>query len=148
MPTSSLLESAVGHNIPPCSNVRIMIGQNELMHSCDWPSQLLHPLCPTPGFMRKMAMAALTAVRCSRGLLNGLKVSFQTLTQAKHGAVAATTSNFLLQSRYYSVSHLTVQERIEKKRSAALVGGGQKRIDAQHKRASGILIGTSKLKIV
>ncbi|KAL2097640.1 hypothetical protein ACEWY4_006847 [Coilia grayii] len=79
-------------------------------------------------------MAALTAVRCSRGLLNGLKVSFQTSTLIKHGAPAATRSSFLLQSRCYSIGHLTVQERIEKKRNAALVGGGQKRIDAQHKR--------------
>uniref|UniRef100_A0A4W5R1U4 Propionyl-CoA carboxylase beta chain, mitochondrial n=1 Tax=Hucho hucho TaxID=62062 RepID=A0A4W5R1U4_9TELE len=36
--------------------------------------------------------------------------------------------------RCYSVSHLSVQERIDRKRNAALVGGGQKRIDAQHKR--------------
>uniref|UniRef100_A0A667ZEI2 Propionyl-CoA carboxylase beta chain, mitochondrial n=1 Tax=Myripristis murdjan TaxID=586833 RepID=A0A667ZEI2_9TELE len=39
-----------------------------------------------------------------------------------------------LDCRWYSVSHLSVQERIDKKRKAALVGGGQKRIDAQHKR--------------
>uniref|UniRef100_A0A8D0ANK2 Propionyl-CoA carboxylase beta chain, mitochondrial n=1 Tax=Sander lucioperca TaxID=283035 RepID=A0A8D0ANK2_SANLU len=31
-------------------------------------------------------------------------------------------------------SHLSVKERIDKKRTAALVGGGQKRIDAQHKK--------------
>uniref|UniRef100_A0A673WK14 Propionyl-CoA carboxylase beta chain, mitochondrial n=1 Tax=Salmo trutta TaxID=8032 RepID=A0A673WK14_SALTR len=36
--------------------------------------------------------------------------------------------------RWYSVSHLSVQERIDRKRNAALIGGGQKRIDAQHKR--------------
>ncbi|XP_070776268.1 propionyl-CoA carboxylase beta chain, mitochondrial isoform X2 [Enoplosus armatus] len=36
--------------------------------------------------------------------------------------------------RWYSVSHLSVKQRIDKKRRAALVGGGQKRIDAQHKR--------------
>uniref|UniRef100_A0A8D0AJ08 Propionyl-CoA carboxylase beta chain, mitochondrial n=1 Tax=Sander lucioperca TaxID=283035 RepID=A0A8D0AJ08_SANLU len=36
--------------------------------------------------------------------------------------------------RWYSVSHLSVKERIDKKRTAALVGGGQKRIDAQHKK--------------
>lgn len=56
----------------------------------------------------------------------------------KHGAVAAsvpqTTSH--RDCRWYSVSHLSVKERIEKKRNAALVGGGQKRIDAQHKRVN------------
>ncbi|KAG8445564.1 hypothetical protein GDO86_010367 [Hymenochirus boettgeri] len=34
----------------------------------------------------------------------------------------------------YSVSHLTVPERIEKKRNEALRGGGQQRIEAQHRR--------------
>lgn len=54
----------------------------------------------------------------------------------KHGAVAAAVpqSNLLRDCRRYSVSHLSVKERIDKKRKAALVGGGQKRIDAQHKR--------------
>uniref|UniRef100_A0A7N8X6Z4 Propionyl-CoA carboxylase beta chain, mitochondrial n=1 Tax=Mastacembelus armatus TaxID=205130 RepID=A0A7N8X6Z4_9TELE len=36
--------------------------------------------------------------------------------------------------RWYSVSHLSVKERIDKKRKEALIGGGQHRIDAQHKR--------------
>ncbi|XP_005991241.1 propionyl-CoA carboxylase beta chain, mitochondrial [Latimeria chalumnae] len=36
--------------------------------------------------------------------------------------------------RWYSVSHMSVQERIKKKRREALLGGGQRRIDAQHKR--------------
>lgn len=54
----------------------------------------------------------------------------------KHGAVAAAVpqTNLLRDCRRYSVSHLSVKERIDKKRKAALVGGGQKRIDAQHKR--------------
>uniref|UniRef100_A0A669BST0 Propionyl-CoA carboxylase beta chain, mitochondrial n=1 Tax=Oreochromis niloticus TaxID=8128 RepID=A0A669BST0_ORENI len=36
--------------------------------------------------------------------------------------------------RWYSVSHLSVKERIDQKRQAALQGGGQQRIEAQHKR--------------
>uniref|UniRef100_A0A8D3DUY2 Propionyl-CoA carboxylase beta chain, mitochondrial n=1 Tax=Scophthalmus maximus TaxID=52904 RepID=A0A8D3DUY2_SCOMX len=36
--------------------------------------------------------------------------------------------------RRYSVGHLSVKERVDEKRRAALVGGGQSRIDAQHKR--------------
>uniref|UniRef100_A0A4W6DRL9 Propionyl-CoA carboxylase beta chain, mitochondrial n=1 Tax=Lates calcarifer TaxID=8187 RepID=A0A4W6DRL9_LATCA len=58
------------------------------------------------------------------------------LAQVKHGAVAASVpqTSLLRDSRWYSVSHLSVKERIDKKRKAALIGGGQKRIDAQHKR--------------
>uniref|UniRef100_A0A7N6BQH4 Propionyl-CoA carboxylase beta chain, mitochondrial n=1 Tax=Anabas testudineus TaxID=64144 RepID=A0A7N6BQH4_ANATE len=55
----------------------------------------------------------------------------------KHGAVAASSvrqTNLQRACRWYSVSHLSVKERIDKKRKAALVGGGQNRIDAQHKR--------------
>ncbi|MEE6500891.1 hypothetical protein FKM82_003972 [Ascaphus truei] len=37
-------------------------------------------------------------------------------------------------SRLYSVRHLTVPERIEKKRSEALLGGGEERREAQHRR--------------
>ncbi|XP_018415691.1 PREDICTED: propionyl-CoA carboxylase beta chain, mitochondrial isoform X2 [Nanorana parkeri] len=36
--------------------------------------------------------------------------------------------------RLYSASHLSVPERIERKRSEALLGGGEQRIQAQHKR--------------
>lgn len=36
--------------------------------------------------------------------------------------------------RLYSVTHMSVPERIEKKRSEALQGGGLQRIEAQHKR--------------
>uniref|UniRef100_A0A8C7F4C7 Propionyl-CoA carboxylase beta chain, mitochondrial n=1 Tax=Oncorhynchus kisutch TaxID=8019 RepID=A0A8C7F4C7_ONCKI len=53
----------------------------------------------------------------------------------KHGVASAAQSQLQQQSRrWYSVSHLSVQERIDRKRNAALIGGGQKRIDAQHKR--------------
>uniref|UniRef100_A0A8C6PR53 Propionyl-CoA carboxylase beta chain, mitochondrial n=1 Tax=Nothobranchius furzeri TaxID=105023 RepID=A0A8C6PR53_NOTFU len=43
-------------------------------------------------------------------------------------------TNIQSDCRWYSVSHLSVKERIEKKRKAAQMGGGQKRIDAQHQR--------------
>uniref|UniRef100_A0A673MTM6 Propionyl-CoA carboxylase beta chain, mitochondrial n=1 Tax=Sinocyclocheilus rhinocerous TaxID=307959 RepID=A0A673MTM6_9TELE len=49
-------------------------------------------------------------------------------------AGAITQAKGLQNARCYSVNHLSVQERIEKKRKAALTGGGQLRIAAQHKR--------------
>uniref|UniRef100_A0A8C6VX01 Propionyl-CoA carboxylase beta chain, mitochondrial n=1 Tax=Nothobranchius furzeri TaxID=105023 RepID=A0A8C6VX01_NOTFU len=55
-------------------------------------------------------MAAFGLARNSCGLINGLRVSYRSLV------------------------HLSVKERIEKKRKAAQMGGGQKRIDAQHQR--------------
>ncbi|XP_010884525.1 propionyl-CoA carboxylase beta chain, mitochondrial [Esox lucius] len=81
-------------------------------------------------------MAAFAAARSSRGVLSAIKASFNTFANVKHGlAVAPIAQSHLLQhARWYSVSHLSVHERIDRKRNAALVGGGQKRIDAQHKR--------------
>uniref|UniRef100_H3CMG9 Propionyl-CoA carboxylase beta chain, mitochondrial n=1 Tax=Tetraodon nigroviridis TaxID=99883 RepID=H3CMG9_TETNG len=81
-------------------------------------------------------MAAFTVARISCGLVHGLRLSFGSLTLPKHGAIAAAVpqTNLLRQCRRYSVSHMSVKERIDKKRKAALVGGGQNRIDAQHKR--------------
>ncbi|XP_061599838.1 propionyl-CoA carboxylase beta chain, mitochondrial [Cololabis saira] len=79
-------------------------------------------------------MAAFSAARNSCGLINGLRVSFRSLAQLKHGAASASMSQTGRDCRWYSVSHLSVKQRIENKREAALVGGGQKRIDAQHKR--------------
>uniref|UniRef100_A0A8C2E9D2 Propionyl-CoA carboxylase beta chain, mitochondrial n=1 Tax=Cyprinus carpio TaxID=7962 RepID=A0A8C2E9D2_CYPCA len=49
-------------------------------------------------------------------------------------AGAVTQAKGLQNARGYSVNHPSVQERIEKKRQAALTGGGQLRIAAQHKR--------------
>uniref|UniRef100_A0A8C1RPS1 Propionyl-CoA carboxylase beta chain, mitochondrial n=2 Tax=Cyprinus carpio TaxID=7962 RepID=A0A8C1RPS1_CYPCA len=49
-------------------------------------------------------------------------------------AGAVTQVKGLQNARGYSVNHPSVQERIEKKRQAALTGGGQLRIAAQHKR--------------
>ncbi|XP_047466522.1 propionyl-CoA carboxylase beta chain, mitochondrial [Mugil cephalus] len=82
-------------------------------------------------------MAAFSVARSSCGLMNGLRVSFRSLAQVKYGAAAAVSvpqTKLQRDCRWYSVGHLSVKERIDKKRKAALVGGGQKRIDAQHKR--------------
>ncbi|KAM4624766.1 propionyl-CoA carboxylase beta chain, mitochondrial [Polymixia lowei] len=81
-------------------------------------------------------MAALTVARSSCGLISGLRTSFRSLAQVKHGAIAAAVPQTSLQHqcRWYAISHLSVQERIDKKRKEALVGGGQSRIDAQHKK--------------
>uniref|UniRef100_A0A672Q1L8 Propionyl-CoA carboxylase beta chain, mitochondrial n=1 Tax=Sinocyclocheilus grahami TaxID=75366 RepID=A0A672Q1L8_SINGR len=75
-------------------------------------------------------------MRSSLGLLHGLKCSFKSVGQIPHGAAAGaiTQAKGLQNARCYSVKHLSVQERIEKKRKAALTGGGQLRIAAQHKR--------------
>lgn len=85
---------------------------------------------------RSLKMAAFTVARSSCGLIHGLRVSFGCLTLPKHGAIAAAVpqTNLLRQCRRYSISHMSVKERIDKKRKAALVGGGQNRIDAQHKK--------------
>uniref|UniRef100_A0A8C6PPP2 Propionyl-CoA carboxylase beta chain, mitochondrial n=1 Tax=Nothobranchius furzeri TaxID=105023 RepID=A0A8C6PPP2_NOTFU len=81
-------------------------------------------------------MAAFGLARNSCGLINGLRVSYRSLVQVKYGAKSACLLQTNIQSdcRWYSVSHLSVKERIEKKRKAAQMGGGQKRIDAQHQR--------------
>uniref|UniRef100_A0A1A8PZI7 Propionyl-CoA carboxylase beta chain, mitochondrial n=1 Tax=Nothobranchius rachovii TaxID=451742 RepID=A0A1A8PZI7_9TELE len=80
-------------------------------------------------------MAAFSLARNSCGLINGLRVSYRSLVQVKYGAKSACLLQTNIQSdcRWYS-SHLSVKERIEKKRKAAQMGGGQKRIDAQHQR--------------
>uniref|UniRef100_A0A3P9I8X0 Propionyl-CoA carboxylase beta chain, mitochondrial n=1 Tax=Oryzias latipes TaxID=8090 RepID=A0A3P9I8X0_ORYLA len=81
-------------------------------------------------------MAAFGVARSSSGLINSFKGSFRLLAQVKCGATPASgpQSHVPRACRWYSVSHLSVKERIEKKRKAALVGGGQKRVDAQHKK--------------
>uniref|UniRef100_A0A3Q2PSU4 Propionyl-CoA carboxylase beta chain, mitochondrial n=1 Tax=Fundulus heteroclitus TaxID=8078 RepID=A0A3Q2PSU4_FUNHE len=83
-------------------------------------------------------MAAFSVARSSCGLFSGLRVSFRSLAHIKYGAAAAAAASpqtpLPPDCRRYSVSHLSVRERIEQKRKAALIGGGQKRIDAQHKR--------------
>ncbi|RXM27416.1 Propionyl-CoA carboxylase beta chain, mitochondrial [Acipenser ruthenus] len=78
-------------------------------------------------------MAALI-VRSSTRLLSGFNVVYRSLIPGSGLPWASVRPRLQLQPRWYAVSHLSVQERIENKRKAALVGGGQKRIEAQHKR--------------
>ena len=84
------------------------------------------------------AMAAFTVARSSSRLISGLRTSFGGLARVKHGVVAATASQVSLQKqcRRYAVGQLSVKERIDKKRQEALLGGGQPRIDAQHKKVT------------
>ncbi|PIO31102.1 hypothetical protein AB205_0209210 [Aquarana catesbeiana] len=49
--------------------------------------------------------------------------------------------------RLYSITHLSVPERIERKRSEALRGGGKARIEAQHKRYPGDSVVTGQGRI-
>lgn len=76
--------------------------------------------------------------RGTSGLLQGLRASFRGFAQVKHGNVAAAVAPASQRGgcRWYCVGNLSVKERIDKKRRAALVGGGQHRIDAQHKRVT------------
>lgn len=96
---------------------------------------------PTHLYVSQTTMAAFAVARSRCVLLSGLKASFKTFGQVKHGAASAAVAQSELQQqsrRWYSVSHLSVQERIDRKRNAALIGGGQKRIDAQHKRVNNL----------
>uniref|UniRef100_A0A8C3GC79 Propionyl-CoA carboxylase beta chain, mitochondrial n=1 Tax=Cyclopterus lumpus TaxID=8103 RepID=A0A8C3GC79_CYCLU len=81
-------------------------------------------------------MAAFTAALRSGALINGLRASFRTLPPVKYGAVAAAVppTNLPRGCRWSSASALSVKERIDHKRKTALCGGGQHRIDAQHKK--------------
>lgn len=81
-------------------------------------------------------MAAITVARIGGRFLRGL-CAFKGLGTGRYGpAVSAVRSVTQQQMRSFCAGHLSVQERIEKKRRAALVGGGQKRIDAQHQRVN------------
>lgn len=88
--------------------------------------------------LSEAVMATYTLMRSSLGLLHGLKCSFKSVGQIPYGAAAGAVTQVkgLQNARGYSVNHPSVQERIEKKRQAALTGGGQLRIAAQHKRVS------------
>lgn len=83
-------------------------------------------------------MAAFAVTRGTSGLLHGLRASFRGFAQAKHGNVAAAVAptSQRRDCRWYCVGNLSVKDRIDRKRGAALVGGGQNRIDAQHKRVT------------
>ncbi|XP_067851602.1 propionyl-CoA carboxylase beta chain, mitochondrial isoform X1 [Heptranchias perlo] len=72
--------------------------------------------------------AGIAVLRCSRLLTGGLRVS--KFVSSVSAAIRATEER----RRWYSVSNLTVQERIERRSQRAMLGGGQHRVDAQHKR--------------
>ncbi|XP_078065187.1 propionyl-CoA carboxylase beta chain, mitochondrial [Mustelus asterias] len=72
--------------------------------------------------------AGLAVLCCSRLLTGGWRVS--KYASSVLSAVRATEER----RQWYSVSNLTVQERIDQKSQRAMLGGGQHRIDAQHKR--------------
>ncbi|XP_062902104.1 propionyl-CoA carboxylase beta chain, mitochondrial isoform X1 [Mobula hypostoma] len=72
--------------------------------------------------------AGLSGLGCSRSLTRVLR--FRTYTLPVSSMVGTAKEH----RRWYSVSNLTVQERIERKSQRAMLGGGQHRIDAQHKR--------------
>ncbi|XP_060938347.1 propionyl-CoA carboxylase beta chain, mitochondrial [Limanda limanda] len=81
-------------------------------------------------------MAAFTVARSSCGLLTGLRTSLRGF-QVKHVAAATSVQQprcLRADRRWYSAGLPSVRERVEQKREAALVGGGQARIDAQHKK--------------
>ncbi|XP_036410445.1 propionyl-CoA carboxylase beta chain, mitochondrial [Megalops cyprinoides] len=80
-------------------------------------------------------MAAFTVAKNSCRFLCSLRSAYRSLIPVNYGAAVATTQPSLQRhARWYSISHLSVEERIDLKQRAALAGGGQKRIDAQHKR--------------
>ncbi|XP_041126104.1 propionyl-CoA carboxylase beta chain, mitochondrial-like isoform X1 [Polyodon spathula] len=79
-------------------------------------------------------MAALTSVRSCSRLITGFNAGYRSLIRGSGLPGASARPRLQLQPRWYAVSYFSVQERIENKRKAALVGGGQKRIEAQHKR--------------
>lgn len=56
------------------------------------------------------------------------------LRVSKYTSLSATVRVAKEPKQWYSVGNLTVQERIERKSQRAMLGGGQHRIDAQHKR--------------
>ncbi|XP_051779000.1 propionyl-CoA carboxylase beta chain, mitochondrial isoform X2 [Erpetoichthys calabaricus] len=79
-------------------------------------------------------MAALATLRNASSLFGGYRFIYKNLVASRSHVWDSVQPNWNLQQRWYAVSHLSVQERIDKKREAARLGGGQARIDAQHKR--------------
>ncbi|XP_062873134.1 propionyl-CoA carboxylase beta chain, mitochondrial [Trichomycterus rosablanca] len=75
-------------------------------------------------------MAALTLIRSSSAILTGLKCSLRTLSPVPQASSAA----LLQKTLWRGAGSVSVQERIENKRRAALRGGGGSRIESQHKR--------------
>lgn len=119
------------HNLSPAHFLKyfIMIGQKDTFLWRYWLND-----CLSHYLTVKMAAFGVARLHCR--LINNFKVSFRSSAEAKYGApsVCSMQRDLLQHCRWYSVSHLSVKERIEKKRKAALVGGGQQRIDAQHKK--------------
>ena len=119
---------------PPPLNVD---WSTESVNHCNWSTGLhVDPTSPT---LAQGAMAAFTVARSGSRLISGLRTSFGGLARVKHGVAAATASRASVQQqqcRLYAVGHLSVKERIDKKRQEALLGGGQPRIDAQHRKVT------------
>ncbi|KAK3561369.1 hypothetical protein QTP86_032120 [Hemibagrus guttatus] len=79
-------------------------------------------------------MAAYTLIRSGGGILNALKGSLKTFAHAPQSCAALSGCKLVQNTQWRGSGQLSVQERIESKRRAALQGGGQSRIEAQHKR--------------
>ncbi|TTH99999.1 Propionyl-CoA carboxylase beta chain, mitochondrial [Bagarius yarrelli] len=84
-------------------------------------------------------MAAFTLIRSSGGILNAVKTSLKTFCNSPQSRSAFSGCKLIHTSRGRTSGQLSVQERIESKRRAALQGGGPSRIEAQHKRISLIM---------
>lgn len=84
--------------------------------------------------LRLVKMAAYTLIRSGGGILTGLKCSLKTFTHVPQSCAALSRCKLSLNTQWRSSAQLSVQDRIESKRRAALQGGGQARIEAQHKR--------------
>lgn len=110
-----------------------MIGQHDRLLRRYWLNGCLSH-CHIRLVTVKMAAFGVARLYCR--LINSFKVSFRSSAEAKYGAASVCwmQRELLQHRRWYSVSHLSVKERIEKKRKAALVGGGHNRIDAQHQK--------------
>ncbi|GAA6068892.1 propionyl-CoA carboxylase beta chain, mitochondrial isoform X1, partial [Tachysurus ichikawai] len=77
-------------------------------------------------------MAAYTVMR-SGGFLNALR-ALNTFARVPQTCAALSGGKFLLNTQWRSSGHLSVQDRIESKRRAALQGGGPNRTEGQHNR--------------
>ncbi|XP_078419737.1 propionyl-CoA carboxylase beta chain, mitochondrial isoform X2 [Cetorhinus maximus] len=111
----------------PLSQLRNLIGFSLCQSTDAPPTSSVFGQPETENPVRIMA-TGLTVLCRSRLLAGGLRVR-------KNVSPAVAAIRITEERRHwYSVSHLTVQERIEKKSQRAMLGGGQHRIDAQHKR--------------
>lgn len=116
-----------------------MIGWLNSAHVIDWlrvRKRFAHAQCVSQlgQRTRPVKMAAYTLIRSGGGILNGLKCSLKTFTHVPQSGAALLGCKVVERSQWRSSAQLSVQDRIESKRRAALQGGGQARIQAQHKR--------------